>query len=126
MGQEKEPSSQGVDDQRARMRMRYQWMLQSMTKFRFFFAGLVFAILSFTVQFSIRPASPLVNWLQGSAWVLLLMTGVLALRDAGGFVTRYTEDVFGGLKPCFRGVMWGLFVGAIILLAAARLIPTSR
>lgn len=38
----------------ARERIRYQWMLDSVSRFRFFFAALVFAMLSFSIQFAIQ------------------------------------------------------------------------
>src|SRR5207245_4871214 len=69
---------------RADERVRYQWMLETLGKFRLFFAGLVFAMLSFSVQFSIVTANRAVTWCQFAAWLLLLVTGALALRDAGG------------------------------------------
>lgn len=79
-----------ADDLFERDRIHYQWMLQSISRFRLFFAGLVFATLSFSVQFAIDSGNTIVNTLQSSAWICLLVTGVLALRDAGGLVSRYT------------------------------------
>jgi hypothetical protein len=81
-------------------RLRYQWMLDSVSKFRLFFAGLVFAMLSFSIQFAIVNSNRGAKWYQLAAWLLLLLTGMLALSEAGGFVVKHTEDVFEGLRPC--------------------------
>jgi len=39
---------------------------------------------------------------------------MLALRDAGGFVAKYTQDVFEGLSPRMRRLMWALRVPEIL------------
>src|SRR5437764_1422520 len=95
----------GQEDLRARGRLRYQWMLDSVSKFRLFFVGLVFAILSFSVQFSVPTTNRAAKWCQLAAWLLLLVTGTLSLRDAGGLVTKHTEDVFDGLPSRVRRFM---------------------
>ena len=110
------------EDLLARDRIRYQWMLDSVSKFRLFFAGLVFAMLSFSVQFSIVTANRAAKWCQVAAWLLLLGTGVLAVRDAGGFVSKYTQDKFEGLSSAMRWLMWGCFVLALVLLMIVRLL----
>jgi hypothetical protein len=101
-------------------RIQHEWMLSSLQKFRLFFAGLVFAILAFSVQFGITSRNDFVEIVQPLAWLLLLITGCLALRDAGGFVVAYTQDKFEGLKPNSRKAMWVLFVVAMFLLILVR------
>jgi len=108
------------DDRVARDRIRYQWMLDSVSKFRLLFVGLVFAILSFSVQFSDPTANRGAKGCQLVAWILLLSTGMLSLREAGGFVAMNTEIVFDGLSPARRRLMWWCFLLAIVLLAGAR------
>ncbi len=68
---------------------------RSVSKFRLLFVGLVFAILSFSVQFSVPTANRAARGSQLAAWILLLLTGMLSLRDAGGFVAR-------NMKSCSR------------------------
>jgi hypothetical protein len=60
------------------------------------------------------------SWLLGR--VFLLLTGMFALRDAGGLVTRNVEKVFDGLSPRARRVMWSCFILGVVLLALARLL----
>ncbi len=112
------PDSQG--EQIAQI--RHHAMLEAITKFRLFFAGLVFAILAFSVQFSVHSSNPLAKWFQASSWVFLIITGIFALRDAGGFVTKYTEKVFEGLSIKNRQRMWAFFLLSIVLLAISRFI----
>ena len=114
-----------ADDMFQRERIRYQWMLESVQKFKFFFAGLVFAILSFSVQFSITPANCTIKWSQATGWACLLITGVLALKDTGGFVKIYNEKSFDGLGSNWRVLMWVLFVAAMFLLIITRIIPNN-
>jgi hypothetical protein len=121
MSEKSNQSDAGPNDLNARERLRYQWMLDSVSKYRLFFAGLVFATLSFSVQFSSPTTSRAPKWVQFAAWVFLLITGVLALRDAGGLVSRVTEDVFEGLSPKWRKAMWVFFLSALALLMTARM-----
>lgn len=110
------------EDFKARERIRYQWMLDGLSKFRLFFAGLVFAMLSFSVQFAVQTTDRTARWCQVLAWAFFGLTGLLALRDAGGFVVRYTEHVFEGLSPRTRWLMWACFVLGVVLLAATRVV----
>jgi len=105
--------------------MKHQWTLDSLQRFRLFFSGLVFAILSFSIQFAIQQADVVVKWLQGTAWFFLLFAGFFALKDAGGFVSEYNERSFDGLKPKTRIIMWVLFALSIILLGVARILSMS-
>jgi len=116
----------GEENLIARERIRYQWMLEHIAKFRFFFVALVFAMLSFSVQFSVQGTNRAGMWCQAAAWLLLLLTGVFALRDAGGLVAKYTEDAFEGLKPATRQTMWMCFLLAVVLLTVARLVSDGR
>ena len=103
-------------------RIRFQSMLESIQKFRLFFAGLVFAMLAFSVQFSLKSPTDLVMFMQVAAWICLLLTGIFALMDAGGFVAEYTEKISKGLGEKTRISMWGLFIGALLLLGTARVL----
>lgn len=111
-----------AEDRYQRERIRYDWMLQSIQKFRVFFAGLVFAILAFSIQFPVVSGRDGVWVSQVIGWVALLFCGLLALKDAGGLVTKYTADVFDGLSSWWRGCMWGSFVLALLLLGLARVL----
>lgn len=59
---------------------------------------------------------------RGAGLAFLGLTGMFALRDAGGFVAKYTEDVFEGLSQRARWVMWACFFLGIVFLAAPRLL----
>jgi hypothetical protein len=111
-------------EQRAALeRVHREWQLQSILKFRLFFAGLVFAILAFSIQVPIKTAPPpSVGWtLQVAAWASLLISGMLALRDAGGFVSALTEAAITGLQRRGRAAMYVLFSLGMMCLAAARI-----
>jgi hypothetical protein len=122
MNNKDDADAKAKEDLMVRDRIRYQWMLEGVSKFRFFFAGLVFAMLSFSVQFAVQTTDRTARWCQVLAWAFLGVTGMLALRDAGGFVTKYTQDVFEGLSPTTRRFMWACFFIGVVLLAATRLI----
>ena len=124
MGRDSDSMRVAAEHRAARDNLHYDWMLQSILKFRLFFVGLIFSILAFSIQFSVRADTLLVGILQAAAWGALLLAGLLALRDAGGLVTRYTEEVFEGLSTRARVVMWVLFASGMALIAAARLAGT--
>jgi len=123
--EEKDRDAQNREDLLARERIRDQWMLESVSKVRLFFAGLVFAMLAFSVQFAVVTENRAAKGCQLAAWILLLLTGMLAVRDAGGFVTKNTEDVFDGLSPAIRRRMWWCFVLAVVLLMSTRVLPEA-
>ena len=114
------------EDLMARERLRYQWMLDSISKFRLFFVGLVFAMLSISVQFSVSSALPAVRWCQVAGWVLLLATAVLSLIEAGGFRAKWTEPIFDGLPCRWRIAMWASFIFALVFLMGARFLAFAR
>jgi len=125
MTRQRNSTDRGADDRYRRDQILYEWQLNSLARFRLFFAGLVFAVLAFSIQFSVEAPETVVRWLQILGWLALLASGILALRDAGGFVGRYTEEAFGGLGPKTRWCMWGLFVVGIGFLGVARSWPTT-
>src|SRR5438445_2823086 len=124
--EQKDEEAQNREDLLARERIRYQWMLESVSKVRLFFAGLVFAMLSFSVQFAVATENRAAKGCQLAAWILLLLTGMLSVRDAGGFVTKHTQDKFDGLSPAIRRRMWWCFVIAVVLLMSARVLPEAE
>lgn len=119
-----DPLTAARDDRLERDRIHYEWMLASIARFRLFFAGLVFAILSFSIQFAMVPKAnaSLVNTIHVIAWLLLIAAGFLALRDAGGFISKHTEESFNGLSSSWRKIMWGMFAVALLLLVSARIL----
>ena len=82
-------------------------------------------MLSFSVQFAVQTTDRTARWCQVIAWFFLVVTGMLALRDAGGFVTKHTENVFEGLTPTTRRFMWACFFLGGVFLAATRVISDS-
>jgi ABC-type transport system involved in cytochrome c biogenesis permease component len=121
MSEKSDADPKAREDFAARERIRYQWMLESVSKFRFFFAGLVFAMLSFSVQFAVQTTDRAARWCQALSWIFLALAGMLALRDAGGLMAKNTERIFDGLDPRTRQFMWICFILAVVLLAAARI-----
>jgi|AntRauTorcE11898_2_1112593.scaffolds.fasta_scaffold04719_6 hypothetical protein len=120
MGRGNDSLSKGHDHILESERIHYSWMLNSIQRFRLFFCGLVFAVLSFSLQvgFDALPTSARV--LYTCAWTSLLGAGVLALREAGGFRTKDTEESFEGMSPRWRKAMWALFLAGIALLGGAK------
>jgi hypothetical protein len=92
--------------------------LESVYKFRFFFTALVFAILSFAIQFPVDTRSVWIKSAEAGSWALLLTAGCLALRDCGGFRADLSPV---GLSNGWRRLMWALFVVAIVLLLLAKI-----
>ena len=60
-------------------------MVESVYKFKFFFVGLVFAILSFSMQFPVKTEIIIIRTTEIISWLLLLVTGYFAIKDCGGF-----------------------------------------
>lgn len=116
-------NSNYVNHQLASERDHVNWMRDSLQKFRLFFSGLVFAILSYSLQVDFSKIDTPAQMLYSSAWVMLLVTGLLALKEAGGLARRNLEDNFNGLSPNIRAVMWLAFAGSLLLLGLAKWAP---
>lgn len=95
----------------------------SLTKYRFYFSGLVFAILSYSIQKPID--SPLIwlNILESASWLLFATSGIMSLKECGGLSKKLTEgNVYQGLSPNLRLTMYVLFLIALGLLVLPRII----
>ena len=103
-------------------RIRHQSLLQSITKFRFFFSGLIFAVLSYSIQKPIESVNIYIIWAENIAWILLLISGLLSIRECGGLNAKLTEDnVLDGLSDNYRKLMYYLFISAITLLVLSKI-----
>lgn len=120
MGWGNDSISKGQDHALESERIHYSWMLHSIQRFLLFFCGLVFAVLSFSLQVRFESLSTSARVLYTCAWIALLLIGALASRQASGFTTKDTDKSFEGLSPRWRTVMWGLFILAIALLGVAK------
>ena len=89
--------------------------LEAEAKFKFFFVGLVFAILSFAIQFPLKVGPYYLRIVETASWVCIAITGLLSLTDIGGFsVSRPYSLATGG-----RRIMWVAFsVGVALLLVS--------
>lgn len=99
--------------------------VRNIYKFDFFFAGLVFAIASFAMQFSVRSSCLWLRIAEGFSWVLFLVVGVCALYVCGGFITRHADPVLEKrleFLPKVRCWMWGFFVAATAILALVKIV----
>ncbi|GMT42296.1 MAG: hypothetical protein IEMM0002_0707 [bacterium] len=90
--------------------------VKSIYKFHFFFAGLVFAILSFAIQFPVTGSNSTIRELETVSWALIAATGLLALKQIGGFSLEDTDEYHSGLSKNWRKTMWFLFVLGLSLL----------
>lgn len=95
-------------------------MVEAVYKFRFFFVGLVFAVLSFAMQFPVTTDNTVINYIEASSWLILLLTGFLAIRDCGGFCKLANEEAINGLTEKWRQLMWLTFFASIGLLFIAK------
>ena len=95
----------------------------SLTKYRFYFSGLVFAILSYSIQ---KPIDSLLIWLnilESASWLLFAASGIMSLKECGGLSKKLTEgNVYQGLSPNLRLTMYVLFLIALGLLVFPRII----
>ncbi len=106
-------------------KIRYEQMLGAVYKFRFFFVGLVFAMLSFAMQYPVSVPVGFIKNIEFVSWLLLIYTGFLALRDCGGFSSLLTEKTLEGLTPFWRSVMWKAFLTSVILLFLAKAMDSN-
>lgn len=93
--------------------------VRSIYKFHFFFTALVFAILSFAIQFPVSSNHPWIKIIEATSWLLIAATALLALKQVGGFAPIDTLQYHQGLSIRWRRIMWFLFsVGVGLLLTA--------
>lgn len=98
--------------------------LRNIYKFDFFFAGLVFAIFSFAMQFSVKSNCIYLRIAESIAWVLFLIVGLCALYICGGFLIRHTHGALEKRQSCLpkvRWMMWALFVIAVGILVIVKI-----
>ena len=105
----------GLEQEKNRQRV----VLESAAKFRFFFVGLVFAILSFAIQFPIKSEEFYLKLTETSSWGLIATTGLLSLADIGGF--SLSSEPSASLTKQARGVMWVCFLLGVVLLLASKI-----
>ena len=84
--------------------------VRSIYKFHFFFAALVFAILSFAIQFPVSSENLWIKIMEVVSWVLIAATALLTLKQVGGFAPIDTMEYHQGLNIRWRKVMWFLFL----------------
>ncbi len=87
-------------------------------RYRLFFCSLVFAILSFAIQFSVKSDCNLLRVLEGCGWIFLLLCGFLSIRELGGFRLK---NIYIGLSPKWQFAKYALFVVAMLLLIISKL-----
>lgn len=105
----------GLEHEKNRQRL----VLESAAKFRFFFAALVFAILSFAIQFPIRSTGISLKCVEASSWGLIAITALLALADIGGF--SLSSEPKSSLTKFARGTMWVCFLVGVMLLLVSKI-----
>ena len=98
--------------------------VRSIYKFHFFFAGLVFAILSFAIQFPVKGDTVWIKIIEAISWTTIGLTGILALKQIGGFSLEDTIEYHQGLKKNWRILMWTLFLCGIILLLFSKIVSS--
>ena len=94
-------------------------LAESAMKFRYFFVGLVFAILSFAIQYPIKTSVLGLKFTEATSWGFIAITGLFALIDVGGF--SLSAEPSGGLTRLCRGLMWACFLIGIVLLLASKI-----
>lgn len=105
-----------------------EWALErvrNLYKFDFFFTGLVFAVLSFAMQFPVKSSCLYLVVAEGISWVLFVLVGMCALYLCGGFLIRHTHSELEQRQehqPKIRFLMWVLFVIAIGVLVFVKIV----
>ncbi len=95
--------------------------VRAVWRFHFFFAGLVFAILSFAIQFPVSSINLWIKLAESLSWVTIGFSGLLALRQIGGFAPADSPRYLKDLSPNWRKVMWAAFLVGIALLLIAKI-----
>jgi hypothetical protein len=96
--------------------------VRSIYKFHFFFTALVFAILSFAIQFPVSSENLWIKIMEVVSWVLIAATALLALKQIGGFAPIDTMEYHQGLNIRWRKVMWFLFFVGVWMLLIAKIL----
>jgi hypothetical protein len=109
-------------DERKEEAELYRLNLQYLMRFYLFFVGLVFAILSFSMQYSIKTPYIYIKSAEIVAWFLLLISGLLGLKEIGAFTIKNSGKVLERLGPFARFIMWIFFSGALLILVITRAI----
>lgn len=99
---------------------RYEWHLSSIQRFRLFFSGLVFAILSFSLKVDFSCLAVFTKIIYSFSWMSLLICGLLSIRECGGFQSQFSVNSFDGLSKSFKNVMWYSFIISLTLLVVAK------
>jgi ABC-type transport system involved in cytochrome c biogenesis permease component len=94
--------------------------VQFLKRFYFFFTGLVFAVLSFAIQYPVKTTNLFISIGEAISWVLLAIAGFLALREIGAFHLKDTKKALESLKERQRWCMWASFIAGVGLLLAAK------
>lgn len=95
--------------------------VRSISKFHFFFTSLVFAILSFAIQFPVSDEREWIKVTEALSWIAMGITGLIALKQIGGFSLEDMEQYNSGLSKNWRLLMWVLFVTGVFLLLLAKI-----
>ena len=117
MNHQRKPMDGGIGIEQENNRRRI--VLESAAKFRFFFVGLVFAILSFAIQFPLKSTEFCLKLAETSSWGLIATTGLLAIADIGGF--SLSSEPNSSLPKFARGAMWVCFLFGVVLLLASKI-----
>jgi len=90
-------------------------------RFAFFFTGLVFAILSFAIQFRVSSEALYIKSFETGSWVALSVTGLLALRMLGAFPATHERMSARG-----QLLMDALFIIGVAALLAAKILDSLK
>jgi hypothetical protein len=102
----------------------YLEKVRSIYKFHFFFTALIFAILSFAIQFPVETDYVWIKILEVISWAIIAFTALLSLKQLGGFSSEDTLKFHSGLGKVWRYLMWILFVAGVILLLTAKIMSS--
>lgn len=96
--------------------------VRSNYRFNFFFSGLVFAILSFAIQFPVKGDTVWIKIIEAVSWIVIGLTGILALKQMGGFSLKNATATRSGLSRNWQFTMWTLFLYDVSLLLLSKIV----